>query len=97
MLGKNIFEKILEAHGISPAPSPGESVELPIDQTLTQDATGTMACLQFEALEVHVVNGIANIEFSIPSVSHVSVKVFNISGQLVETLLDEKKSKGEEN
>lgn len=44
-----------------------------------------------------VVNGIANIEFSIPSVSHVSVKVFNISGQLVETLLDEKKSKGEVN
>jgi len=52
MSGKNLFEKILEAHGISKAPSPGEPVELPIDQTLTQDATGTMACLQFEALEV---------------------------------------------
>ena len=52
MSGKNIFEKILEAHGISPAPRPGEPLELPIDQTLTQDATGTMACLQFEALEV---------------------------------------------
>jgi len=50
--GKNLFEKILEAHGISPAPRPGEPLELPIDQTLTQDATGTMACLQFEALEV---------------------------------------------
>jgi aconitate hydratase len=50
--GKNIFEKILEAHGMSPAPRPGEPVALPIDQTLTQDATGTMACLQFEALEV---------------------------------------------
>lgn len=50
--GKNLFEKILEAHGISPAPRPGEPIELPIDQTLTQDATGTMACLQFEALEV---------------------------------------------
>jgi aconitate hydratase len=50
--GKSLFEKILEAHGISKAPSPGETVELPIDQTLTQDATGTMACLQFEALEV---------------------------------------------
>ena len=52
MSGKNLFERILEAHGISPAPGPGEPIELPIDQTLTQDATGTMACLQFEALEV---------------------------------------------
>ena len=52
MSGKNLFERILEAHGISPSPGPGEPIELPIDQTLTQDATGTMACLQFEALEV---------------------------------------------
>jgi len=52
MSDKNIFEKILETHGISPAPIPGKSIEFPIDQTLTQDATGTMACLQFEALEV---------------------------------------------
>lgn len=52
MSGKNLFEKILEAHGISPVPGPGQPVELPIDQTLTQDATGTMACLEFEALEV---------------------------------------------
>ena len=52
MSGKNLFERILEAHGISPPPGPSEPIELPIDQTLTQDATGTMACLQFEALEV---------------------------------------------
>ena len=52
MSGKNLFEKILEAHGISPAQRPGQPIELPIDQTLTQDATGTVACLQFEALEV---------------------------------------------
>ncbi len=52
MPGKNIFERILETHGISPAPGPGEPIEILIDQTLTQDATGTMACLQFEALEV---------------------------------------------
>ena len=52
MSGKNLFERILEAHGISHPFRPGEPIELPIDQTLTQDATGTMACLQFEALEV---------------------------------------------
>jgi len=55
MPGKNLVEKILEAHGISPIPPPGEPVAVPIDQTLTQDATGTMACLQFEALGVSLV------------------------------------------
>ncbi|MBW1741940.1 MAG: aconitate hydratase [Deltaproteobacteria bacterium] len=51
-MGKNLFEKILEGHGIGASPKPGEPLELRIDQTLTQDATGTMACLQFEALDV---------------------------------------------
>jgi aconitate hydratase len=55
VLGKNLFEKILEGHGIDSPPKPGEPLELPIDQTLTQDATGTMACLQFEALDVPAV------------------------------------------
>lgn len=50
--GKTLFEKILERHGIEKAPAPGEPMALPIDQTLTQDATGTMACLQFESLGV---------------------------------------------
>jgi len=50
--GKNLIEKILEAHGVTPVPPPGEPIALRIDQTLTQDATGTMACLQFEALGV---------------------------------------------
>jgi aconitate hydratase len=50
--GKNLVEKILEAHGVPPMPPPGEPIALPIDQTLTQDATGTMAYLQFEALGV---------------------------------------------
>jgi aconitate hydratase len=49
---KTVVEKILEAHGIHPIPLPGEPLEVPIDQTLTQDATGTMACLQFEALGI---------------------------------------------
>lgn len=52
MSGKTLFEKILKGHGIAQAPLPGEPMNLPVDQTLTQDATGTMACLQFEALGV---------------------------------------------
>ena len=55
VLGKNLFEKILEGHGIDHPPEPGAPLQLPIDQTLTQDATGTMACLQFEALDVPAV------------------------------------------
>lgn len=52
MARKTLFEKILEAHGVPSTAKPGDSIALSIDQTLTQDATGTMACLQFEALGV---------------------------------------------
>ena len=49
-MGKNIVQKILDAHLISGIPEAGREVGIRIDQTLTQDATGTMAYLQFEAL-----------------------------------------------
>lgn len=55
MSGRNLFEKILQHHGVEYPLKPGETIALPIDQTLTQDATGTMACLQFEALGVQQV------------------------------------------
>jgi aconitate hydratase len=42
--------KILEAHLVEGRLLPGEEVALGIDQTLLQDATGTMACMEFEAL-----------------------------------------------
>ena len=45
-----ITEKIIHKHLISGTPRKGERIVLKIDQTLTQDATGTMAYLQFEAL-----------------------------------------------
>jgi len=43
-------EKILSAHRVDGEVSPGRPLALRIEQTLTQDATGTMAWLQFEAL-----------------------------------------------
>lgn len=49
---QNVTKKIISGHLISGAMSAGSEIELRIDQTLTQDATGTMACLQFEALGV---------------------------------------------
>lgn len=51
-MGKNIVEKILAVHLISGHLTPGEEIGIRIDQTLTQDATGTMAYLQFEAMNI---------------------------------------------
>ena len=46
----NVTEKILSEHFVSGEKLPGAPVSIRIDQTLTQDATGTMAYLEFEAL-----------------------------------------------
>ena len=46
----NVTEKILSNHLVSGEKKAGASVGIKIDQTLTQDATGTMAYLEFEAL-----------------------------------------------
>ena len=51
-MGKNIVEKILEAHLVAGTLAPGEEIAIRVDQTLTQDATGTMAYLEFEAMNV---------------------------------------------
>jgi aconitate hydratase len=48
--------KILEAHLVGGRLAPGEEIALAIDQTLLQDATGTMACMEFEALGFDEVN-----------------------------------------
>lgn len=46
----NLTQKIIREHLVSGDMRPGEEIALRIDQTLTQDATGTMAYLQFEAI-----------------------------------------------
>ena len=51
-MGKNLIEKILETHLITGQIRQGETIGISIDQTLIQDATGTMAALQFEALSI---------------------------------------------
>jgi len=51
-MGKNLIEKILETHLITGQIRQGETIGISIDQTLMQDATGTMAALQFEALSI---------------------------------------------
>lgn len=48
----NITHKIIKKHLVSGEMKAGEKISIKIDQTLTQDATGTMAYLQFEALGI---------------------------------------------
>jgi aconitate hydratase len=51
-MGENLTRKIIAAHLADGEMKPGAEVAVKIDQTLTQDATGTMAYLQFEAMRV---------------------------------------------
>ena len=51
-MGLTIAQKIIKAHLISGEMTPGSEIALKIDQTLTQDATGTMAYLEFETMGI---------------------------------------------
>ena len=70
-MAKNITEKILEAHLVSGRPVPGEEAAIRIDHTLTQDATGTMAYLEFETLGIPRVQ----TELSVSYIDHNTVQV----------------------
>jgi aconitate hydratase len=48
----NVSRQLIEAHLVAGRMVPGEEIGLRIDQTLTQDATGTMVMLEFEAMQV---------------------------------------------
>lgn len=51
-MGQTIAQKIIRAHLVSGDMTPGSEIALHIDQTLTQDATGTMAYLELEAMGI---------------------------------------------
>ena len=51
-MGQTLTEKILDNHLVEGDLEPGEEIGIEIDQVLTQDTTGTMVWLQFEALEL---------------------------------------------
>jgi aconitate hydratase len=51
-MGRSLARKIIEEHLVSGDPTAGSEIALRIDQTLTQDATGTMSYLQFEAMDI---------------------------------------------
>ena len=51
-MGMNITEKLIKNHLVSGEMVAGKEIAIKIDQTLTQDSTGTMAYLQFEAIGI---------------------------------------------
>ncbi len=51
-MGLTLAQKIIQSHLVSGTMKAGEEIALRIDQTLTQDATGTMAYLEFEAMGI---------------------------------------------
>ncbi|MFY9451956.1 MAG: aconitate hydratase, partial [Bacillota bacterium] len=65
-MGLNITQKIIKEHLVSGEMIPGQEVGIKIDQTLTQDATGTMAYLQFRAMDIPRVK----TELSVSYVDH---------------------------
>ena len=67
----NVVEKILSTHLVEGDPAVDSELGLRIDQTLTQDATGTMAYLQFESMDVaHV-----KTQVSVSYVDHNTVQI----------------------
>ena len=65
-MGLTLAEKIIKEHLVEGDLAPGGELTLRIDQTLTQDATGTLAFLQFEALDLSRVR----TELSVAYVDH---------------------------
>jgi len=65
-MGDNLTRKILKEHLVSGELKTGQEIGMLIDQTLTQDATGTMAYLQLEALGIEQVK----TELSVSYVDH---------------------------
>ena len=70
-MGKTMCYKILSAHLLEGNLKAGETITVKIDQSLTQDATGTMAYLQFEAMGLDKVKN----ELAVSYVDHNTVQV----------------------
>ena len=70
-MGNTLTYKILQGHLVEGDLIPGQEIAIRIDQTLTQDATGTMAYLQFEAMGLDRVRN----ELAVSYVDHNTIQV----------------------
>src|SRR3954464_12273736 len=66
MPGRTLTRKLIDAHLVDGDPTPGEEIALRIDQTLTQDATGTVVMQELEAIGLDR----ARTEVSVQYVDH---------------------------
>ncbi|MBR4221055.1 MAG: aconitate hydratase [Victivallales bacterium] len=71
MPAKTLTEKILAAHLVEGELKPGSEIKIRIDQTLCQDATGTMAFLELEAMGVERVK----TELSVQYIDHNTLQI----------------------
>jgi len=65
-MGQNVAQKLISSHLVEGSMKPGEEIGIKIDQTLTQDATGTMVMLELEAMNIPR----AKTEISVQYVDH---------------------------
>ena len=65
-MASNVAQKLIDAHLVEGKPVAGEEIDLRMDQTLAQDATGTMVMLEFEAMGI----GRVRTELSAQYVDH---------------------------
>jgi aconitate hydratase len=65
-MGRGVARKIIDAHHVDGTPEVGEEIGLRVDQTLTQDATGTLVMRELEALGLDR----ARTEVSVQYVDH---------------------------
>ncbi len=70
-MGKTIVQKIIEGHLVSGSYVAGTEIGLKIDQTLVQDATGTLAYLQFEAMKIPAIK----TELSVTYLDHNTIQI----------------------
>jgi len=70
-VGKTLTHKLIEAHLAAGRIEAGTEIGIRIDQTLTQDATGTMAYLQFEAMGI----GRVRTELSMSYIDHNTIQI----------------------
>ncbi len=73
----NVAQKLIMAHLVRGGLAPGEPIALRIDQTLTQDATGTLAMLSLEAMGIDRVK----TEVSVQYVDHNLLQVDNLNAE----------------
>jgi aconitate hydratase len=70
-MGKSITQKIIEAHIVEGEFVPSKRIGIKIDQTLTQDATGTLVYLQLEAMKISQVK----TELSVSYIDHNTIQI----------------------